>query len=373
MEIFIALAYIGITIYMANRQDARGEPEALARGLLVALIVGMALMGFSTLPLAFDSALPTQTAADASGDILPQMNVQPGMALAFLLLSLLGAVLSYAILRSEALRVFIQQRVIGARKAKQPERDQQGLEPHTQNQMIKDQVPVWRFNPDSMVHTTALILAIFGVLVLLWTFVLSGGLEGISQEVTLDSAEGVSVGQINSLIYNAVIFVLLSLLGVGLYIRRDLGQALRRLGLYRPRWADVRLGLLVGLGLFMMQVVAGIVWLLLSSPEVFEQQTQASQAIFESFSGSLFAGFLLALTAAIGEETLFRGALQPVFGIWLSSILFAILHTQYTLTPAALIILLVSLTLGWLRQRHNTNAAIVAHFVYNMIPFLLVL
>jgi uncharacterized protein len=64
---------------------------------------------------------------------------------------------------------------------------------------------------------------------------------------------------------------------------------------------------------------------------------------------------------------LFRGALQPVFGLWITSIFFALLHTQYTLTPASLTIVVVALGLGWLRRRYSTAASIVAHFVYNFV------
>ncbi|MCG8554852.1 MAG: CPBP family intramembrane metalloprotease [Proteobacteria bacterium] len=35
---------------------------------------------------------------------------------------------------------------------------------------------------------------------------------------------------------------------------------------------------------------------------------------------------LLAITSAVGEELLFRGAMQPVLGLWLTSALFGVLH-----------------------------------------------
>jgi membrane protease YdiL (CAAX protease family) len=79
------------------------------------------------------------------------------------------------------------------------------------------------------------------------------------------------------------------------------------------------------------------------------------------------AAFWLALTAALSEEILFRGALQPVFGLPLTSVYFALVHMQYALTPAAVIIFVVALGLGWLRQRQSTSSAIIAHFVYNFV------
>ena len=79
----------------------------------------------------------------------------------------------------------------------------------------------------------------------------------------------------------------------------------------------------------------------------------------------------ISLVVAFGEEIFFRGALQPVFGIWLTSLFFAVIHTQYTLTPATLMIFITALALGWLRQRHSTSAAIIGHFVYNFIQLAL--
>ncbi|MEP0762854.1 MAG: CPBP family intramembrane metalloprotease, partial [Chloroflexota bacterium] len=78
--------------------------------------------------------------------------------------------------------------------------------------------------------------------------------------------------------------------------------------------------------------------------------------------------FVLATTAAVGEEIAYRGALQPVFGLWPTAIVFALTHAQYTLTPAWLIILGVAIVFGWLRQQYGTAAAMLAHFVYNFVP-----
>lgn len=45
------------------------------------------------------------------------------------------------------------------------------------------------------------------------------------------------------------------------------------------------------------------------------------------FSGvNLFGAAWLALLSSVGEEMLFRGALQPFLGIWFTSILFGLLH-----------------------------------------------
>ena len=64
-------------------------------------------------------------------------------------------------------------------------------------------------------------------------------------------------------------------------------------------------------------------------------------------------------------EFLFRGAIQPKFGIVLTTALFTAAHVQYGLTPATLQIVIMSLLLGWLRRRHNTSVCILLHFLYD--------
>jgi membrane protease YdiL (CAAX protease family) len=77
------------------------------------------------------------------------------------------------------------------------------------------------------------------------------------------------------------------------------------------------------------------------------------------------------IAAGVSEETLFRGALQPRFGILVTSLLFAITHVQYAFTPATLVILVIGISLGWVRRRWGLPAAIVLHALYNMVNILL--
>ena len=54
---------------------------------------------------------------------------------------------------------------------------------------------------------------------------------------------------------------------------------------------------------------------------------QGARALAEAI-GPLRPGqaWVLALASGIGEEALFRGALQPVVGLWLATLLFALAH-----------------------------------------------
>jgi membrane protease YdiL (CAAX protease family) len=163
-----------------------------------------------------------------------------------------------------------------------------------------------------------------------------------------------------------VLFVVVAFLAIGLAIRRDLNGSLQRLGLRFPTLGDALWGIGIGLGLYGVLIVMVSVWALLVPPEVIAEQTAASEQLARSFN-TLPLAFAVAFTAGVGEEILFRGALQPVFGLALSSIYFVLVHIQYTLTPATIIILVVSLGLGWLRNRQSTTACIIAHFTYNFV------
>lgn len=81
---------------------------------------------------------------------------------------------------------------------------------------------------------------------------------------------------------------------------------------------------------------------------------------------------LVALLAGVGEELLFRGALQPILGLPLTSVLFAFAHF---ITPTyALLTGLMGLYLGWLAQAWGTLwVPIVTHALYDFVAFLVVI
>jgi membrane protease YdiL (CAAX protease family) len=73
--------------------------------------------------------------------------------------------------------------------------------------------------------------------------------------------------------------------------------------------------------------------------------------------------------AGIGEETLFRGALQPIVGIWWASLIFVLLHFRtyqfrsmnWQKAISAAGVFLASLFLGYIFSKIGLVAAIIAH------------
>jgi membrane protease YdiL (CAAX protease family) len=80
---------------------------------------------------------------------------------------------------------------------------------------------------------------------------------------------------------------------------------------------------------------------------------------------------LLGLSAGIGEEITLRGALQPRLGLFWTSLLFAVLHVQYSWFGIA-VIFAIGVILGVIRNRTNTTVAMAIHTLYDIIAVLLI-
>ena len=163
-------------------------------------------------------------------------------------------------------------------------------------------------------------------------------------------------------------FVIVALCGVGMGIRRPFREVIRRLG-YGPLT-------LAQLGIIPVFVAAGLAlevgfnflfsWL---QPELFESVGEISEGLFNadnlSLPAAILFGLLIGVGAAAGEETLFRGAVQPAIGITLTSLLFASIHYQYGPSIVLIHIFVLSVGFGLLRKYVNTTAAFLAHAGYN--------
>ncbi len=217
-----------------------------------------------------------------------------------------------------------------------------------------------RFDKRNPVHRGAALLLMAQMAWSIWQLLLPLG-ESAPNLYAADLS-----GVILNLVAAAIIYVALSMLGTGWRLRRDLDSVLRRLGLRLPTLRDWLAGLVMGTLIFGGMTLAA---------SVLPSNTTADQSgahpLFNIVKSSLPAALLVAILAGTGEEIFFRGALQPVFGLYVSSLLFALSHTHYGLTPEMLILFLVSIGFGLARKRFNTTAAIIAHATYNFAPFLI--
>lgn len=169
-------------------------------------------------------------------------------------------------------------------------------------------------------------------------------------------------------------FLAVALAGVGLGVRRGFRAAMDRLG-YGPitlkQLGVVAVFIAVAFGLSVAaDALFGVV-----QPDLHKTVGDLSDSLFNPKGLGLVAAILFSLMigigAALGEETLFRGAVQPVLGIPITSILFASMHIQYG--PSLLLgyVFLLSIGLGLLRKHVNTTASFTAHAGYNTLGLLL--
>ena len=117
------------------------------------------------------------------------------------------------------------------------------------------------------------------------------------------------------------------------------------------------IGMLVGL------LMATIIWLMTNFLS-FMRDTKALKAVRFVRHFSWQQILILSLAAGFAEEMLFRGFLQPLWGILISSIIFAALHavSKLYIAVAFLMSVIMGLLYTW---TGNLAAPVVAHFVYD--------
>lgn len=215
-------------------------------------------------------------------------------------------------------------------------------------------------DPEPAVTITALVYAVY----------LVG--TGLSQQPILTNAEALEFMdfQVTSGLAWAqgVGMVLLALSGLGLFTRRSPREVIVRLGLEPLTLQQFGVAAAGVVGLLGLQVGVTLLWQQVD-PAGFAALDAASNVLFGEFTG-FWAALTIGLTAALGEELVFRGALQPRFGLLITALLFTIIHSQYGFSPATGLVLLIALLLGWLRQRYNLNVPILVHFGYNFLSVL---
>jgi membrane protease YdiL (CAAX protease family) len=223
---------------------------------------------------------------------------------------------------------------------------------------------VTKLDPGSPVHAVALSMTMLIIINLMVT--LGFGLGNLTSMLEAQNSTNVNAnGALATLWVQQILMALLAIVGVGWLTRRSFGQAMVRLGI--TGITGRQLWLALGLALLMVPVVAGIE--ALGSLVGFGADADV-EALSEELFGPLFRspfGILtIGLAAALGEEPLFRGAAQPRFGMIITALLFALVHSNYGITISTVVVFVLGLVLGWLRNNHNTTTAMVMHASYNI-------
>ncbi|PTX62496.1 CAAX prenyl protease-like protein [Melghirimyces profundicolus] len=214
-------------------------------------------------------------------------------------------------------------------------------------------------DPFNRVHTVSLSSTMF--IWIYFFFFVSIGLEAITELTSGQKA----TNPMPSLWAQQITFFLLALIGTGWLTRRRLRDVFRRLGLHRPKGRH----LLIGVGSGLILVLGALSLESLARSAGFPNDPHAQKLTEELLGplyGSVWGILTLGLSAALGEEAVFRGALLPRFGLFLTSLLFAVVHSNYGLSISTVIVFLVGLALGLLRRRYDTTTTMFVHATYNM-------
>lgn len=326
---FVLLVSPGIAFVLAYAADDG------ARSARAILLVGLGLAGLGSMfvgaLLALTGVLPSLTAGGAgdvpsplgSADIFPALSTLGG---ATIVLGALSLVLLVPAVRRPIARL----------------------------------IPI---DPDRLVHLVALDC----VVLVIW---MSGAIALFMPIIAADPEGMKSLGDATAQagltgiwVQNAA-FAVLAVVGVGALVHRDGRAVLDRLGLnvvFSWRWW------LGGAALALAVAVATDQLWTLADPEGAAALGKLSDQLFGPLiaKGGIAAALTIGLAPGIGEELLFRGAAQPRLGLVFTSLLFAAMHTQYTVSPALIQIFIVGLILGRVRQRAGTGTSILVHATFN--------
>ena len=212
-------------------------------------------------------------------------------------------------------------------------------------------------------HAVSLAMSMFIPVYL--AFTLGIGLDTLATQLAARAEEtGQAPVTIAFLWAQTALFVFIALIGVGWLTRRAFGETLARLGIVKPTGQQILIG--IGGALLMVPVVTLIGALAQAVGFGVDADVDAlTEQLIGPISQSPWGILTIGLAAAIGEEAIFRGALQPRFGLIATALLFSLLHSNYGLSLSTLIVFILGLLLGWLRIKYNTTTAMVAHAVYN--------
>ncbi|PKP59735.1 MAG: hypothetical protein CVT88_04770, partial [Candidatus Altiarchaeales archaeon HGW-Altiarchaeales-1] len=168
---------------------------------------------------------------------------------------------------------------------------------------------------------------------------------------------------IMDVVINEIFYLAIAIFGYGYLTRRNLKETLNSLGVKKLNFSGIVFGFIAGIGLIFLVIIFSLIF---QHFGLEEENTDWLKNLI-----SVQNAFIIGLSAGICEEILFRGALQPKFGIILTALLFTSLHMQYPALWMLFIIFTIGVILGYVRKMTNTTTAIIVHSTYNTVQMLM--
>ncbi|MEX2315013.1 MAG: type II CAAX endopeptidase family protein [Thermomicrobiales bacterium] len=155
---------------------------------------------------------------------------------------------------------------------------------------------------------------------------------------------------------------------VGVPFYRTIKQAVNRLGLTIPSIKEVWIALGLVILAFVISALSSVL-VRVAQPDLYDRINE-NLGTMTSGIDQWWGALILGLSAGIGEEVLFRGAIQPKYGIIVTAIVFAVLHQQYGASFVTVGVFAVGILFGLERKYLNTTACIITHAAYNTLAIL---
>ncbi len=133
-------------------------------------------------------------------------------------------------------------------------------------------------------------------------------------------------------------------------------------------WEQLSIGLIYG-------IACSLIALLIITRSFFKNEYLFFANLIKVADIKLYDIAFFSFCAGVGEEILFRGALQPWLGIWVTAIIFVGLHgylnpKNWRLSIYGIFMIIVVAGFGYLYERAGLISAIAAHFIIDVILFL---
>jgi uncharacterized protein len=132
-----------------------------------------------------------------------------------------------------------------------------------------------------------------------------------------------------------------------------------------PVWQQLIIGTVFGF------LTAMLAWRIIQS-KFFTRERQKYAELIGSLNLNTAGIIFISLCAGIGEEIAFRAGLQPLLGIWLTSVIFVALHGylnpfNWRISSYGLVMVFVIAGMGFLFQEAGLISAITAHAVFDIV------
>lgn len=205
-----------------------------------------------------------------------------------------------------------------------------------------------------------------GLAFVLWVpaFLLIAAVQSGPADVGSDGATSLTQNAFY-LILTAVTFLGIAYVSVGYRIYRNGVEATERLGIAIPNLRTIAISVAMVVPAFAVSMI-GSALTVAFQPDVVDNLEGTMEQMTNGLDNPLGA-LLIGLTAGVGEEVLFRGAIQPRFGIVLAALFWTTLHVQYDFSFVLLGLFGVGILFGVQRKYLGTTSAVITHALYNIL------